>query len=288
MEKTGKISIIIPAHNESESIGGIIRKIFQIMGNECEVILVDDGSNDRTAEEAESAGCIVIKHPYRMGNGAAIKTGIRNASEDIVVLMDGDGQHNPEDIPLLLGSMDKYDMVVGARTSDSEALFHRRVANKIYNMLASYISNRKIPDLTSGFRAIKTRLVKKFLYLLPNSFSYPSTITLSFIKTGHAVDFLPIKVSKRKGRSKISLFRDGVRFFLIIFKIATLFSPLKLFLPASFFFFVSGIGYYIYTFYAQHRFTNMSLLLIVAGVMLFLLGLVSEQIAQLRYDRSEE
>lgn len=288
MKKAETVSIIIPAYNEGESIGGVIRKIFQIMDKECEVIIVDDGSSDGTAEEAEQAGGKVIKHPYNKGNGAAIKTGIRNASGEIIILMDGDGQHNPEDIPTLVSLLDKYDMVVGARISDSESQLHRRIANKIYNLLASYIAGRKIPDLTSGFRAIKTSILKKFLYLLPNTFSYPSTITLSFMKAGYSVYYQPVKVSKRAGKSKISLLKDGVRFFLIISKVATLFSPLRVFLPASLIIFLSGIGYYIYTFYTAHRFTNMSLLLLVAGVMLFLLGLISEQIAQLRYDRSED
>lgn len=288
MKKAETVSIIIPAYNEGESIGGVIRKIFQIMDKECEVIIVDDGSSDGTAEEAEQAGGKVIKHPYNKGNGAAIKTGIRNASGGIIILMDGDGQHNPEDILLLLRAMDKYDMVVGARISDSESQLHRRIANKIYNLLASYIAGRKIPDLTSGFRAIKTSILKKFLYLLPNTFSYPSTITLSFMKAGYSVYYQPVKVSKRVGKSKLSLLKDGVRFFLIISKVATLFSPLRVFLPASLIIFLSGIGYYMYTFYTAQRFTNMSLLLLVAGVMLFLLGLISEQIAQLRYDRSED
>jgi len=288
MKENKTVSIVIPAYNEEKNVGKVIKNIYQVMGRECEVILVDDGSVDRTSEEAETAGCKVIKHPYNMGNGAAVKTGIRNASGEIIVLMDGDGQHNPEDIPTLVNLADKYEMVVGARSSESESVFHRRIANKVYNILASYIAGRKIPDLTSGFRAIKTEIVRKFLYLLPNTFSYPSTITLSFVKAGHSVFFQSVKVSKRQGKSKISLLKDGVRFLLIIFKIATLFSPLKIFVPVSLFVFTSGVCYYLYTFFTAHRFTNMSLLLIVAGVMLFLLGLISEQIAQLRYDRSED
>ncbi len=288
MEKAEKISIIIPAYNEEGKIGDVINKVYEVMGRECEVIVVDDGSDDRTAETAEETGCKVIRHPYNIGNGAAVKTGIRNASGDIVVLMDADGQHKPEDIPLLLAEIDKYDMIVGTRSSKSETYIHRRIANIIYNHLASYIVNRSIPDLTSGFRAIRIKYLKKFLYLLPNTFSYPSTITLSFMKAGYAVDYKPIKALKRVGKSKISLFRDGIRFFLIIFRIATFFSPMKIFIPASMMLFMSGFGYYLYTLFTVHRFTNMALLLMVAGVMLFLLGLVSEQIAQLRYDRSEE
>lgn len=291
MERPKTVSIIIPAYNEGDCIGKIVRKIYQTISKdyqEFEVIVVDDGSTDGTADHAEQAGAKVIRHPYNIGNGAAIKTGMRNAQGEVIVLMDGDGQHNTNDIPVLLHSMGTYDMVVGSRTSDSESILHRKIANKIYNLLASYITNKKIPDLTSGFRAVKKDIARKFLYLLPNTFSSPSTLTLSLLKAGYAVLFQPVKVSKRIGKSKISLLKDGIRFFLIISKIATLFAPLKVFLPASIAFFLSGIGYYLYTFYTVHRFTNMSLLLIVAGVLFFLLGLISEQIAQLRYDRSED
>lgn len=278
------VSVIIPAYNEEKAIETVIKGIKK---EGWEIIVVDDGSIDRTEEVAEKAGARVIKHPYNIGNGAAVKTGIRAAKGEILVTMDGDGQHNPEDIPRLLQDIGKYDMVVGARSKDSETEIHRDLANRIYSLFASYVAGRKIHDLTSGFRAVKANIAKRFIYLLPNTFSYPSTITLSLIRAGHSVKYEPIKVRSRTGKSKIKLFSDGLRFFLIMFKIATLFSPMKIFLPASLSLIFLGIGYYIYTFINFLRFTNMSLLLIVSGILFFLLGLISEQIAQLRFDRSE-
>lgn len=282
------ISIIIPAYNEEEIIGEVVGGIKKIMEGDYEILVVDDGSVDRTEEVAEKAGARVIKHPYNIGNGAAVKTGIRAAKGEILVTMDGDGQHSPEDIPKLLQDIGKYDMVVGARSKDSETKVHRNFANKIYNLFATYVAGGKIHDLTSGFRAVKTHIAKRFVYLLPNTFSYPSTITLSLIRAGYSVKYEPIRVRSRTGKSKIRLFSDGLRFFLIMFKIATLFSPMKIFLPSSLSLIFLGIGYYFYTFINFNRFTNMSLLLIVSGILFFLLGLISEQIAQLRFDRSEE
>jgi glycosyltransferase involved in cell wall biosynthesis len=282
------ISIIIPAYNEEESIGEVVERVKEVMKGDYETIVVDDGSIDRTGEVAGKAGARVIKHPYNIGNGAAVKTGIRAAKGEILITMDGDGQHNPEDIPRLIQDIGRFDMIVGARSEDSESRIHRDFANKIYNLFATYIAGEKIQDLTSGFRAVKANIAKKFLYLLPNTFSYPSTITLSLIRAGHSVKYEPIKVRARTGKSKIRLFSDGLRFFLIMFKIATLFSPMKIFLPASISLILFGIGYYVYTFINFHRFTNMSLLLIVSGILFFLLGLISEQITQLRFDRSEE
>ncbi|UCD85215.1 MAG: glycosyltransferase family 2 protein, partial [Deltaproteobacteria bacterium] len=258
------ISIIIPAYNEEEIIGEVVGGIKKIMEGDYEILVVDDGSVDRTEEVAEKAGARVIKHPYNIGNGAAVKTGIRAAKGEILVTMDGDGQHSPEDIPKLLQDIGKYDMVVGARSKDSETKVHRNFANKIYNLFATYVAGGKIHDLTSGFRAVKTHIAKRFVYLLPNTFSYPSTITLSLIRAGYSVKYEPIRVRSRTGKSKIRLFSDGLRFFLIMFKIATLFSPMKIFLPSSLSLIFLGIGYYFYTFINFNRFTNMSLLLIVS------------------------
>jgi len=289
MIKNMKIGVILPAYNEEEKIGSLVADIYKVLGPEAEILVVDDASSDSTAEKAQEAGARVISHPYNLGNGAAVKTGLREARGDIVVLMDADGQHRPEDIPLLLEDMDRYDMVIGARGRGSRQVFWRRMANYIYNWLASYVSGRKILDLTSGFRAMKRDAVRHYIYLLPNTFSYPSTLTLSFIKSGRPVKFVPIKVlPRREGRSKINLLQDGVRFFLIITKIATLFSPLKIFLPLSLLFFLAGLSYYLYTFLHFHRFTNMSALLLTTAVTIFMLGLIAEQIAFLRMERTEE
>ncbi len=251
----------------------------------CEIFVVNDASTDDTVKIAQEAGAWVFSHPYNMGNGAAVKTGIRMATGDKIVLIDGDGQHNPEDIPRLLEASKNYDMVVGARSPRTQANILRRCANFMYNILASYVTRRKIKDLTSGFRVVDRKTVLNYLSLLPNTFSYPTTITLSYLRSGRSVCYIPIHAGKRRGKSKIRLLRDGVRFFLIIIKISTLFSPLLIFLPVSFTSFMIGMLYYAYTYLAQHRFTNMSALLFISSVIIFMMGLISEQITQLRYDR---
>lgn len=286
--KNKRVSIIIPAMNEERAIVPVIKGIQSLLGDRCEIIVIDDGSKDSTGKVAKEAGARVVTHPYNIGNGAAIKSGIRAATGEVIVMMDADGQHKPEDITRLLEKIDTYDMVIGARTGESDTSIHRDAANTVYNRFASYLTKREIPDLTSGFRAIKADIAKRFVYLLPNTFSYPTTLTLSLLRSGHSVEFIPIVAKKRVGKSKIKLLKDGTRFFLIMLKIATLFSPSRVFLPVSAAFFTVGVGYYIYTFITTHRFTNMSALLISNGVIIFMLALIAEQIAQLRLDKTEE
>ena len=282
-----KITILLPAFNEEQSIGETIGKIRKLHPD-IEVLVVDDGSTDRTKEEAIKAGANVWKHPHNIGNGAAIKTGLRYASGDWIVMMDADGQHDPADIGKLLQYKDDFDMVVGARSKASKTSLHRDLANKFYNWLASYVTKYKVEDLISGFRLVKNDTVRKFIYLLPNTFSYPSTITMAYLRSGRSIKYVPIATKARKGKSKIKLFQDGIRFFLIITKIATLFSPFRIFLPVSFAFFCTGLGYYLYTYITQNRFTNMSALLLSSSVLIFMMGLVSEQVSQMRYDRVED
>lgn len=283
-----KISIIIPAMNEEGVIATVINGVKSLLGDRCEIIVIDDGSKDSTGKVAKEAGARVVTHPYNIGNGAAIKSGIRAAKGEVVVMMDADGQHKAEDIPRLLEKIGTYDMVIGARTGESETSMHRDLANTVYNRFATYLTKREIPDLTSGFRAIKADIAKRFVYLLPNTFSYPTTLTLSLLRSGHSVDFIPIVAKKRVGKSKIKLLKDGTRFLMIMLKIATLFSPSRVFLPVSAAFFTTGLGYYVYTFITTHRFTNMSALLISNGIIIFMLALIAEQIAQLRLDKTEE
>jgi len=282
-----ELTILMPAYNEEQSIGTTIGEIKKLYP-EAEILVVDDGSEDRTREEAVKAGANVWKHPYNIGNGAAIKTGLRYASGEWVLMMDADGQHKPEDIARLLQYRHDFDMVVGARSRGSQTSWHRDLANFIYNWLSSYVTKYKVQDLTSGFRLVKNDRIRKFIYLLPNTFSYPSTVTMAYLRSGLSIKYVPIQTLARKGKSKIKLFQDGIRFFLIITKIATLFSPFRIFLPVSFAFFVTGLGYYIYTYVTQHRFTNMSALLLSSSVLIFMMGLVSEQISQMRYDRVED
>ncbi|MFZ5863285.1 MAG: glycosyltransferase family 2 protein [Nitrospirota bacterium] len=281
------VTLIIPVHNEALSIADLVARARKALGPDAEVLVVDDGSTDGSGPLAREAGARVVSHPYKMGNGAAIKTGIRGARGSVVVMMDGDGQHNPDDIPRLLAQIGPYDMVVGARSSGSQSDVHRWLGNRFYNVFASYLTNRPILDTTSGFRAIKASLARRFVYLLPNAFSYPTTLTMATIRAGHSVTFVPIVAVRRKGKSKLQPLRDGFRFLVIMFKIATLYSPIKVFLPVSAVFFTTGLGYYMYTFLESRRFTNMSALLFINAVIIFLMGLVSEQIAQMRFEHSE-
>lgn len=277
------LSVVLPAKNESEAIGETIRTIHSL-GIVDEILVINDGSTDTTQQVAEQAGAIVISHPYSKGNGAAIKTGARAAQGDIIVFMDADGQHNPQDIPRLLQKIeDGYDLVVGARQKGSQASLGRGLANSLYNSLASYMTEKRVEDLTSGFRAVRAEKFREFLYLLPNGFSYPTTSTMAFFRAGYSVTYVPIYAAKRIGKSHIQPLKDGIRFFLIIFKIATLFSPLKMFLPIAIILFLMATGWYGYTLYEFHRFTNMSALLYTGSIMIFLMGLISEQITALMY-----
>jgi glycosyltransferase involved in cell wall biosynthesis len=282
-----RVTLIIPVHNEAVNIADLVKRSRDVIGPDGEVLVVDDGSTDGSGRLARDAGARVVSHPYRMGNGAAIKTGIRQARGSVVVMMDGDGQHDPADIPRLLAEIGPYDMVVGARATGSQSDVHRWLGNRFYNVFASYLTNRPILDTTSGFRAIKASLARRFVYLLPNAFSYPTTLTMATIRAGHSVTFVPIVTMRRKGTSKLHPLRDGLRFLVIMFKIATLYSPIKVFLPVSALFFATGLGYYLYTFIEARRFTNMSALLFINAVIIFLMGLVSEQIAQMRFEHSE-
>lgn len=286
-----EISVLIPACNEAEIIADIIGRVRATMDGlkrPYEILVIDDGSTDETALRAQSAGARVISHPYNIGNGAAIKTGIRQAKGDILVMIDGDGQHNPAYIAPMLEKIDRYDMVVGARTSESESHFHRDVANSLYNLFASYICKRRIQDLTSGFRAIKADIARQFVSMLPNSFSYPTTITMGVIHEGYSLTYVPIKTNRRVGKSKIRLIADGSRFLLIILKIATLLSPMRVFLPVGLAIFLSGVGYGLFrVFVLGGSYGQTSAMLITMSVVVFMVGLVSEQVAQLRYDRSK-
>ncbi|QFT20735.1 Undecaprenyl-phosphate mannosyltransferase [Pseudomonas sp. THAF187a] len=277
------LSIILPAKNESAAIGATVSGIRQHCPN-AEVIVVNDGSTDSTATVAEAAGARVVHHPYSKGNGAAIKTGARAASGEIIVFMDADGQHDPADIARLLEVLEQgHDMVVGARQKGSQASFGRGLANGFYNKLASWMTGHRIEDLTSGFRAVRADKFREFLYLLPNGFSYPTTSTMAFFRAGYSVAYVPIHAAQRIGKSHIRLLRDGTRFLLIIFKIGTLFSPVKIFAPVALAMFLLASGWYGYTLYSFGRFTNMSALLYSGAVMVFLMGLISEQITALMY-----
>lgn len=277
------LSIIIPAKNEADNLATLLPKIRKLHPD-AELIVVDDGSSDKTRDKARENGAICIRHHYSMGNGAAIKSGARAAKGKILVFLDGDGQHSPDDITRLLDrKREGFDMVIGARDNKSQASFARLLANKFYNKFASWMTGRRILDLTSGFRAVDAKKFKTFLYLLPNGFSYPTTITMAFFRSGFQVDYLSITALPRTGNSKISIFRDGVKFLIIIMKIGALFSPMRLFFPISMLLFVVGSFYYGYTYYTAGRFTNMSAVIFLSSLTIFMLGIVSEQVSSLLY-----
>jgi glycosyltransferase involved in cell wall biosynthesis len=281
------ISVVIPARNEADGLKLIIPELRRLLPG-AQIIVVNDGGDNQTTEICIQYACQCISHPEALGNGAAIKAGARKADGDIIIFMDADGQHRPTDIPALLSKLEQgYEMAVGARNRQSQAGLHRATANGIYNRLASWMVGHKVEDLTSGFRAVKAKKFRRFLYLLPNGFSYPTTITMCFFRAGYPVGYVPIHAPKRIGRSHLKIWRDGVRFLLIMFRIATLYSPLKLFFPISFTFFLGGLGYSAYTLGETHRFTNMSALLFITAVLIFLIGLVSEQITMLNYRDSD-
>jgi glycosyltransferase involved in cell wall biosynthesis len=279
-------SVVIPAFNEADVIGEVVAALARSAAWH-EILVVDDGSADRTSAAAETAGARVIRHPYNKGNGASVKSGIREATGEYVLIIDADGQHPAEDAARLVSRLGEYDLVVGARAHSTQATLARRVGNHLLNALATYLTGRPIPDLTSGFRAARRKHLREFLHLLPARFSTPTTTTLAFVKAGYNVAFEPVEARARVGSSKIRLLRDGAKFFLIVLKVVTLFSPLRVFLPISIASFVAGLGYAIWTVATQSHVTNSSVLLIMLGVIVFLMGLVSEQIAALRFEGRE-
>jgi glycosyltransferase involved in cell wall biosynthesis len=279
-------SVVVPAFNEERAIGQLVTAL-RAGAAWHEIIVVDDGSTDATGERAREAGATVVRHPYNKGNGAAVKTGIRAAAGDYVLIIDGDGQHRAADAARLVSRLGEYDLVIGARSAGTQATRVRMLGNAALNRLAGYLTNREVPDLTSGFRGARRAHLREFLHLLPNGFSTPTTTTLAFIKAGYNVCFEPVEADARVGQSKIRLARDGAKFLLIVLKIVTMFSPLRVFLPISLAAFFVGSGYAAWTIATQSHVTNSSVLLIMLAVIVFLVGLVSEQIAALRFEGRE-
>jgi glycosyltransferase involved in cell wall biosynthesis len=276
------VSVVIPAYEEAGAVGVVVQSL-RAAANWREVLVVDDGSSDETATVAATAGACVIKHPYNKGNGASVKTGIRHASGEFILIIDADGQHTASDALRLITFLGEYDLVVGTRAGSNQQASHaRHLGNNALNWVAGYLTGRVIPDLTSGLRAARTSGLREFLHLLPNGFSTPTTTTLSFVKAGYSVHFEPITVGARLGQSKIKLVSDGARFLMILLKVITVFSPLRIFLPIAGTFFMLGAGYAIWTTIHRHDITDSSVLLLVLAVVIFLVGLVSEQISTMR------
>ena len=283
MAEPAVVSIVIPAYNEADVIGEVVASLARSAAWH-EIIVVDDGSGDGTSARASAAGATVVTHPYNKGNGAAVKSGIRRATGEFVLIIDGDGQHPPDDARRLAARLGEYDLVIGARAAATQATVARRLGNGALNWLASYLTGRHIPDLTSGFRGARRACLREFIHLLPNGFSTPTTTTLAFIKAGYNVAFEPIEARERIGQSKIRLASDGAKFFMIIVKIVTIFSPMRVFLPLAGVSVAAGLGYGIWNVAAHARIPNGAVLLILFGVMVFLVGLVSEQISALRFE----
>jgi glycosyltransferase involved in cell wall biosynthesis len=276
-------SVVIPAFNEADAIGPLIAALHGTASWH-EILVIDDGSEDETGDRAADAGAHVIRHPYNKGNGAAVKTGIRRATGQMILIIDADGQHQPTDAVRLVSHLDRFDLVVGARTRQSHSDLVRRIGNHALNLIAGYLAQRPIPDLTSGFRAARRDCLLEFIHLLPNGFSTPTTTTLAFLRAGYSVWFEPVDAARRLGTSKIKLGSDGVRFVLILLKVMTIFSPLRIFLPLSAVTFVIGALYGVWTIATQSHVTNSSVLLILVSVLIFLVGLVSEQVSALRFE----
>lgn len=280
---SSELSIVLPAKNEAAGLD-LVLPVLRSAFPHAEILVVNSGSTDNTAAVARRHGATVLSQPYSYGNGAAVKAGIRAATKTHIALMDADGQHDPADLPKLISKYDEgYDMVVGARESDTQATVGRRIANYFYSRFASWMVNRRIDDLTSGFRVVRTEYAREFLHLFPNGFSYPTTITMAFFRSGFSVAYVPVRAQTRQGTSHINPVRDGVRFLLIIFKIGTLYSPLKVFTPISVLFLLLGLVNYIYTYWTTSRLTNMTVLLATSAVLLFMIGLLSEQVTNLYY-----
>ena len=278
-----RTSVVIPAFNEADSIGGVVRDL-AAAAPWLEILVVDDGSTDETGAHAAAAGARVIRHPYNKGNGAAVKTGIRQSAGAFILIADADGQHRPADATRLVAQLDAYDLVIGARAAHTQASLPRRIGNSLLNAIASYLTEQPIPDLTSGFRAARREYLLEFIHLLPNGFSTPTTTTLAFMRAGYSVRFEPVEAAQRSGVSKIRLGADGFNFFLILLKVITIFSPMRIFAPISAAAFLLGAGYGVWTIVTQAHVTNSSVLLILLSVVILLVGLVSEQISSLRIE----
>ncbi len=284
-----EITVVLPALNEAAALADLLPELNEVLqGRDYELLVVDDGSDDDTGKVSAEHGARLIRHPRRKGNGAAVKRGIRAARGKVIVLMDADGQHKPEDLLRLVEALGEYDMAVGARVRGSGQKPHRWAANRLFSLLASYLAAERIPDLTSGFRAIRADVARRFVDLLPNTFSYPSTLSVTLARAGYPIAHVPVVAGQRSGRSKIRPTADGLRFLLILLKVGVGLTPFRVFFPLSLVFFLLGLGWYVYTLVQYNRFTNMSALLLCTSVIIFMMGLIAEQIAQLRRERSEE
>ena len=284
------VTIVIAAFNEGMTIGGVVERTRAVCPD-AEILVVDDASSDDTADQAEAAGARVIRRPYNLGQGAGIKTGVRAATGDVVVLLDGDGQHDPADIPRLLEPIGAYDLVIGQRDRAGQQNTVRWLGNSALNRLGSYLVGIQMRDLTSGFRAMRRNVMLDVLHLLPNQYSWSTTSALAFAKAGFHVCFEPIVVRRREtGKSSQKLMRNGIRFLLIMLRVSTLFSPLRIFFPMFVLLQLLALVGYIWSVAAGSPKLHLppsTVMFFLGGLLVFAFGLISEQIAHLRF-RSPE
>ena len=280
-----RVSVIIPAYNEAGSIGDVVMRIkAQPDLSPSEIIVVDDGSSDDTAVRALEAGARVVRHPYNLGNGASVKSGAATATGDVLVFMDADGQHLPKDIGKLLAHLGQYDMVVGARTGDSDVSRFRAAGNRMLISVAQFLVGRKIDDLTSGFRAVKRECFEEFSHLFPQGYSYPTTITMALFSSGRFVKYVPLSSIRRRqgGTSNIQPFRDGLRFLFIMLRMIILFNPFKVFLPFAAFFLGVGLFNGLHDAWVLQKITASSMLALILGFFLLFFGVMTDQISRTR------
>ncbi|HUS51052.1 MAG TPA: glycosyltransferase family 2 protein, partial [Candidatus Paceibacterota bacterium] len=273
---------IIPAYNEAQVIGRVLKELGRPVGC-AEIIVVNDGSTDKTAEIASENGARVISHQYNKGYGSSLKTGILSVKTEIAIMYDADGQHRPEDLEKIAQIADKYDMVIGVRDKNSQKDWFRVPGKIILNIFAKILSGHKIPDLNSGLRSFKVSVIKQYLHLMPNGFSMSTTSTIAFLKMGHTINYIPIQTRFREGRRSSVEIKDGLKVLMLVLNLIVLFNPQRVFLPMSLFFFLLGIGYFIYyslTVYVDV--TSSMLLLIVVGVIIFFMGIICEHVSAIR------
>lgn len=276
-----RLSIIIPAYNEAEAIGPTLRKLsgmtFPI---EHEIIIVDDGSTDDTYKVCSEFPVILLKHSVNKGYGAALKTGIRKSSGDRIIILDSDGQHDPDEISKFIDLLEEYDMVIGERSAESFQVANRKLGKRIIRKVGEYLVEQKLPDFNSGFRAFRKDLILELLHMMPNGFSFSTTSTLAFLKEGYNIATLPINVKERVGRkSNVKFFKDGSKTMLLLFRIIMLFNPLKVFFPASIAISFFGLAFGVYGYIEFDKFSNTGVLMITLGMFLFFIGLLADQIS---------
>jgi glycosyltransferase involved in cell wall biosynthesis len=282
MEQTNnKVSVIIPVFNEEVGIKRLLDKMIDLRFHELyEILVINDGSSDHSLEVLKKYPVKVYSHSVNKGYGAALKTGIRKANGEKIVILDSDGQHDPAQIPRIADLLDDNELVIGTRDKDSFQVRTRQVGKRMIRWVGEYLVEQKLPDYNSGYRGFQKDLIKSMLHIMPNGFSFSTTSTLAFLKEGYAIGTIPIKVEERVGRtSNVKFFKDGAKTIMLILRIIMLFNPLKIFFPASIIITAAGIVYGIYGYLIAERFSNGAIVLTILGMFLFFIGLVADQIS---------